>query len=52
MKIKSKLIENIGYRIIQRIKSDYPQINNVKVRVHKPNPPIHGKIENIYVELE
>lgn len=52
MKIKSKLIESILYRIIQRIKSDYSQINKVKVRVHKPNPPINGKIENIYVELE
>jgi 7,8-dihydroneopterin aldolase/epimerase/oxygenase len=40
MKIKSKLIENIAFRIIASIKKSFPHIKSINIKVHKPNSPI------------
>jgi dihydroneopterin aldolase len=40
MEIKSKLIENVAYRIIKSIKNNFPKIKSISVIVHKPNAPI------------
>jgi 7,8-dihydroneopterin aldolase/epimerase/oxygenase len=52
MSIKSKLIENVAYRIIKILKEHFPQIKSINVIVHKPNAPIAWKLDDLYVELE
>ncbi len=50
MKNTKKLIETVGLKIIKRIQ----QLDNVtaaKVKLHKLNPPIKGKVDRAIVEL-
>lgn len=51
MKIRSKLLEHVGQRIIGALKAEFPQLENVSVRVAKINPPINGIAKNVSVEL-
>jgi dihydroneopterin aldolase len=52
MGVRSKLIEQVCKRIIEAIKAKYPQIQHLKVRVSKHQPPLKGNVERVYVELE
>lgn len=52
MKIRSKLIESVGGRIINQIKSTFPQCRSVMVRVIKLKPPVNGNVERVSVELK
>ena len=52
MMIKSKLIEHVAGRILDKIYSTYSdQISNVTVKVRKMNPPLGGKLNNVNIEL-
>ena len=51
MKIRSKLLEHVGKRIIDALNEEFPQLENVKVCVAKLNPPINGIAKNVSVEL-
>ncbi|TNF48253.1 MAG: dihydroneopterin aldolase [Bacteroidetes bacterium] len=52
MEIRSKLIEHVGHRIIQRLKSSFPTIESVRVKVTKISPPINGNVENVAIIIE
>jgi 7,8-dihydroneopterin aldolase/epimerase/oxygenase len=53
MKIPSKLIEQVAYRITNNIVQTAEQeILGIKVRITKINPPVNGPIENVWVEVE
>ena len=53
MKIPSKLIEQVAYRIANKIvQSAEQEIFGLKVRITKINPPVNGPIENVWVEVE
>jgi len=52
MEAHSKLIEHVCKRILDAIKKQFPQINSIKVRVSKHNPPLKGNVERVFVELE
>lgn len=52
METRSKLIEHVGKRILDSIKTDIPYLTNVKVRISKLNPPLNGDLTRVYVELE
>ena len=52
MSIPSDLLENVAQRIINRIKEEFPESENVKVKVSKLNPPMGGQIEKVSVSLE
>jgi dihydroneopterin aldolase len=53
MKIPSKLIEQVAYRITNKIVQTAEQeILGIKVRITKINPPVNGPIENVWVEVE
>jgi dihydroneopterin aldolase len=53
MKIPSKLIEQVAYRIANKIvQSAKQEIFGLKVRITKINPPVNGPIENVWVEVE
>lgn len=51
MAIRSKLIEHVGYRIIERFKSEIKGINHVKLKVTKICPPIDGDVDNVAITI-
>lgn len=52
MEAHSKLIEHVCKRILDAIKTNFENINYIKVRVSKHNPPLKGNVERVFVELE
>ena len=52
MAIPSDLLENVAYRIISRIKNEFPGATAVKVKVSKMTPPMGGQIERVSVSME
>ncbi len=52
MSIKSKLIEHVAKRILDRLFIEFPTIEKAKVSVAKLNPPIHGIVNRVVAELE
>jgi dihydroneopterin aldolase len=49
MQVKFKLLETIGQRIIQDLRTHFPQIKRVEVTVSKFNPPISGLCKRVAV---
>ncbi len=52
MEIQSKLIEHVCKRILTAIGEKFQQVEYLKVRVNKFQPPLKGNVEKVYVELE
>ncbi|MFB6258289.1 MAG: dihydroneopterin aldolase [Flavobacteriales bacterium] len=52
MKVRSKLIEHVGNRILQELKREFAPLEKVEVRVTKINPPINGSVDNVRVILK
>ena len=46
------LLETVAHLIAKEIKNQWPYINKVLVRVSKWNPPLPGKVQRSYVEIE
>lgn len=46
------LIETLTDRIARRLLADFPRLERVKVRVHKPFAPLPGIFQDVYAELE
>ncbi len=51
MGIKSKLLEHVAQRILDRIFGEIPVIKTAEVTVSKINPPIGGDVESVSVTL-
>lgn len=51
MGVKSKLLEHVGRRILERIRKEFPQVTECRVRVSKMHPPVGGKVEKVSVEI-
>lgn len=52
MKIKSRLLEHLANRILDKLFMEFPNLINAKVKVSKMNPPMGGEIEKVSVTLE
>lgn len=52
MAVPSDLLENVCQRIINRIKSEFPETQKVTVKVSKMNPPMGGPIEKVSLKME
>ena len=52
MQIRSKLIEQVAYRILKRIEDSDRRIEHVSVKVRKLTPPINGDVEEVAVLIE
>lgn len=52
MKTKSKLLEHVGRRILNRIKKEFPSVEHAKIKIRKLNPPLGGKMDFVSLELE
>ena len=48
----SKLLEHIGRKILDAIAAEFPQIESMKMLIHKLHPPIPGIMKSVGVELE
>lgn len=51
MSINSKLIETVAQRIIDRIKSLFGNIEELKIRISKLNPPLGSTVTRTFIEL-
>lgn len=51
MAVRSKLLENVGQRIIKRIFEEIDLVDEVEVSISKLNPPIGGDVEEVCVSM-
>jgi dihydroneopterin aldolase len=51
MEIKSHLLEHVCKRILDRLNEQFTEIQHVRIKVSKINPPMGGKIEKVSVTL-
>lgn len=51
MQINSKLIENVGQRIINKLFVRFAQIEGIELELSKLNPPLGGQIERVSILL-
>lgn len=52
MLIRSKLIEHVGQRILNRIFNEINGILSLKIKITKICPPIEGDVENVAIIIE
>ena len=52
MAIRSKLIEHVGYRIVERLKKTLKGLLQIEVKITKICPPINGDVENVAIIIE
>lgn len=52
MAIRSKLIEQVAYRILKRIRESDSRIAHARVKVRKITPPINGDVDEVAVLIE
>lgn len=52
MAIRSKLIEHVGQRIINRLRKSVNGIDTVRVKVTKISPPINGDVDNVAIIIQ
>jgi 7,8-dihydroneopterin aldolase/epimerase/oxygenase len=51
MAIRSKLIEQVCRRIYDRILKTHPEIQALRVKLTKHNPPMNGDVKQVSVEI-
>ncbi|MGY2711561.1 dihydroneopterin aldolase [Thermostichus sp. MS-CIW-28] len=49
---RRRLIETLADQIAERLWQSYPQLEALTVRVHKPQAPLPGLFEDVYVEVD
>ena len=47
-----KLLESLAARIIQSVLKEFPQIEGVKITLHKPGAPIQGIFKDVKVQIK
>lgn len=52
MAIKSRLLEHVANRILEKLFAEFTTLQNAKIKVSKMNPPMGGEIEKVSVTLE
>jgi 7,8-dihydroneopterin aldolase/epimerase/oxygenase len=51
MAIRSKLIEQVGQRIVDELKKELKGLNSIIVKVTKLNPPMNGNVEKVSIVI-
>ncbi|MDR3705015.1 MAG: dihydroneopterin aldolase [Paludibacteraceae bacterium] len=51
MDIKSRLVEHVAQRIIDRLRAEFPQIQHIELSLSKLNPPLGGQVERVTIQL-
>lgn len=52
MAIKTKLLETVADKILDRILFEIPLVTSIKVKVSKLNPPIGGNVEMVSIVMK
>ncbi|WP_394906581.1 dihydroneopterin aldolase [uncultured Mesonia sp.] len=52
MAIRSKLLEHVAQRILDRIFTDLKQVTKAEVSVAKVNPPLDGDVASVSITLK
>ncbi len=52
MEKRTKLIETVAARILDRVMEELPEVSESSVSVSKINPPIGGDVQQVTVSLE
>jgi len=52
MRKPSALLENVVQRIMDKIADQFDHVKTVKVRISKQQPPLGGRVERAYVEMQ
>lgn len=52
MAIRSKLLEHVAKRIVDRVFKEIPMVMHTVVGVSKINPPIGGDVQSVTIEIE
>ena len=52
MSIDARLLEHLAGKLVKKLKSTFPEIQWVKVRISKHNPPIKGLCRRATVTIE
>lgn len=52
MAIRAKLLENVAGRISDKIFSELPQVQKLKLKIAKVNPPIGGDVAQVIVKIK
>ncbi|MBK9190607.1 MAG: dihydroneopterin aldolase [Crocinitomicaceae bacterium] len=52
MGIRSKLIEHVGYRILNRYRQEFKNMIKARIKVRKLNPPIKGAVKEVAITIE
>lgn len=52
MKHPTQLLEALAYRMATRIADQFDNVSRVKLRIHKLNPPLGGKVGSSWVEVD
>lgn len=45
MAVSSKLLEHVAGRIVRALKSEFPKIEQIELKISKRNPPVGGQVE-------
>ena len=51
MAIRTKLLESVAVKIMDRILQEIPLVKKVNVKVSKLNPPIGGNVEMVTISM-
>lgn len=51
MMVPSHLLEHVGDRICSAILAEYAQVDSVRAKVSKMNPPLGGQLDSVTVEI-
>lgn len=52
MAIPSLLLERVAGRILERIEEKFPQIEYIRIKITKTNPPMQGEVQGAAIEIE
>jgi 7,8-dihydroneopterin aldolase/epimerase/oxygenase len=52
MAVRSKLIEQVADRIFKKLKSEFPTLLALHVKLTKLLPPMNGNVEKVSVEIK
>ena len=52
MAVRSKLLEHVAQRIVDKIMGQFDEVESVEVSVAKQNPPIGGDMDEVCIRLK
>ena len=48
----AKLLERLAHKLAMRILGDFPLVEEVNIKVVKPDPPIRGIYDSVAIEIQ